>query len=98
MTVNTIILMSAGLVIAFVAGLLVGTGYTTHSVDRSLRLLAQRRRLLNEREQAVEAALADHYVCLNYNRPRPGSPTRPRAVAGKPGLLLTSAADRDQCN
>ncbi len=50
---NTIILISAALAIGIAVGILIGTGLTTHSADRSLRLLAQRRRQLNVRNRTT---------------------------------------------
>ncbi|HEU0087466.1 MAG TPA: hypothetical protein VFQ77_07425 [Pseudonocardiaceae bacterium] len=45
---------------AFGAGLLVGTGLTTRSIDQSFRRLAQERRRLDQREQAFASMLAQH--------------------------------------
>lgn len=90
---DTIILMSAGLVIAFAVGVLVGTGITTHSIDQSLRLLAQRRRLLNEREQAIESALAEHCLCLSCDRPPPGWPA-PSGRGGRGAGATTNVSSR----
>lgn len=89
----TIILMSAGLVIAFTVGLLVGTGITTQSIDRSLRLLAQRRRLLNERAQAVESALAEHYLCLTCDRPA-SRLAHPPGRGGREARATTNVSSR----
>jgi hypothetical protein len=62
--VLTIMQISAVLVAAFGAGILVGTGLTTRSVDLSFRRLAQHRHLLEERERAITAITARLNLCL----------------------------------
>lgn len=57
------------LTIAVGAGILVGTGLTTRSIDQSFRHLAQRRRLLEERERAVASIMARHQLCPTCSGP-----------------------------
>ncbi|MGH3941150.1 MAG: hypothetical protein ACRDTG_21435 [Pseudonocardiaceae bacterium] len=60
----TLIEISAVLVAAFGAGVLVGTGLTTRSIDHSFRRLAQHRHLLEERERAAASIMARLNLCL----------------------------------
>ena len=57
------------LVIAVGAGILVGTDLTTRSIDHSFRQLAQRRRILEERERAVASIMARHQLCPTCSGP-----------------------------
>lgn len=57
------------LAIAVGAGILVGTDLTTRSIDHSFRQLAQRRRVLEERERAVASIMARHQLCPTCSGP-----------------------------
>lgn len=56
--------LAAGLVLAFGAGILVGLGATTRSIDQSFRRLAQQRRILEERERVLAPMLTLRNLCL----------------------------------
>ena len=59
----TYLQFAAGLVLAFGAGILIGLGITTRSIDQGFRRLAQQRRTLEERERIVAPMLELSNLC-----------------------------------
>lgn len=56
-----ILAAAAALAVAVLVGILIGFGLTEQSMRRSWDDVAQQRRLLNERERAIESMLAEHH-------------------------------------